>query len=148
MREEQQKTIEEITFKVIPLGFKQSRKAFVRLAKAAGPALGKADSIASLKAGKDIGAVLEGLVDSVSDNDLEWFASVFGKTTRYSTDGEKWPFMTEANQETMFSGRLILFFRWLRFCLEVNYSDFLELLRSVETDAGSPGTKEESPEES
>jgi len=141
MREPQKKTIDGITFEVTPLGFKQGRKAFVRLSKALGPALGAAPSVDALKAGRNVSAILERLVAEVSDDDLEWFASTLGdKNTRYSTDLEAWPFLNSANRETLFQGRLTLFFKWLIFALEVNFSDFLDLLKSVKTD-GAPSEK-------
>ena len=128
MREPEKKTIDGVTFEVTPLGYAVGRKAFVRLTKAVGPALAEA---AQGSEEGSMSAALERLVSSVEDSDLEWFADVLGKTTRFSTDGSKWPFLSEANRETLFSGRIFLFFQWLAFALEVNFSDFLSFLRSV-----------------
>jgi len=129
MREPQKKTIDGVTFEVTPLGYSTGRKAFVRLSKAVGPALAEA---AGGGPDPDMAAALGSLVQNVEDDDLEWFADVLGKTTRFSSDGgDKWPFLTEANREVLFSGRIFLFFQWLAFALEVNFSDFLSFLKSA-----------------
>ena len=144
MREPQKRTIEGVTFEVTPLGFKRGRRAFVRLSKAIGPALGAADSVDALRQGRGVTEVLEKLLDSVSDEDLEWFADVLGKGTRFSRDGDKWPFLNESNRDALFGGELVLFFRWLMFALEVNFSDFLELFKSGKTASDPSPQKEES----
>jgi len=118
------RTIDGVTFEVTPLGFKQARVAFVRLTKALGPALAHVDTDAP-----DMAAALSALVERVGDDDLEWFADVFGETTRFSTDGSKWPYLHADLRESLFSGgKLMLFFQWLAFALEVNFSDFLVFL--------------------
>jgi hypothetical protein len=142
MREPSKKTIDGVTFEVTPLGHKKARKAFMRLSKAIGPALagaaGSGDVSDLTGADVNIAAALGELVNHVSDEDLEWFSDVFGRTTRFSTDGQKWPFLDAANREVLFSGRLLLFFHWLAFALEENFSDFLDWLRP-EASADGPG---------
>lgn len=140
MREAQKKTIGEVTFEVTPLGFKQGRKAFVRLSKAVGPALAAAESVDHIKAGRGVTGMLEKLLDNVTDDDLDWFAEVMGKATRFSRDGDRWPYLDGNNREALFGGNLVLFFKWIVFCLEVNYADFLDLLKS-----GQPATDPSSP---
>ena len=133
-RKTEKRTIDGITFEVTQLGFAKSRQAFVRLAKAVGPALAKiADSAPSLAdmrkiAPGSLAEAVETLISNVGDSDLEWFADVFGSVTRYSVDGERWPFLRAEDREELFSGRILLFFAWLAFALEVNYSDFLSVL--------------------
>lgn len=134
MRDPEQRTIDGIAFEVTPLGYKKARQVFVRLTKTIGPAL----AMGAEGADVDMAAVLGVLTDRVSDADLEYFGEVFGSTTKYSTDGERWPFLRAADQETLFAGQLMLFFRWLAFCLEVNFSDFLDFLKSAEV-GGGPG---------
>ena len=133
MREPQKKTIDGVTYEVTPLGFKKGRRAFTRVAKILGPVLGAAESLDSL-GGRNVSAMLERLLTEVGDDDLDWFADVFGATTRFSRDGDKWPYLNESNREALFGGNLLAFFQWLVFCLEVNFSDFLGLLRK-----GKPG---------
>lgn len=136
MREPQRKTIDGVTFEVTPLGFRKGRQAFTRLAKALGPALGAAESVTELAQGQGVNKVLERLVGEVSDDDLDWFSETFAETTRFSRDGERWPTMRSAEQDALFGGNLTLFFRWLMFCMEVNFSDFLGLLRSAKSGEG------------
>lgn len=148
MREPEKRTIEGVTFEVTPLGHKTARGAFVRLSRAVGPALAKAAGSGDVTdltgADVDVAAALAALVDQVSDGDLEWFSDVLGKTTRFSQDGEKWPQLDSSNREVLFGGRLLLFFRWLVFALEVNYSDFFAFLRSASVvgDLDGPSSKD------
>lgn len=137
MREPVKKTISGVTFEVTPLGHAQGRRGFVRLAKVLGPALA-AGAGARGKGTEDMSRALEGLAERLSDEDLEWFSEAFGGATRFSTDDpKKWPYLTEANRESLFQGRIVLFFEWLLFALEVNYSDFLEWFRRA-TNAAAP----------
>lgn len=128
--EAERKTIDGIVFEVSPLGFKQGRKAFVRLSKAVGPALAAAKSLEDLK-GSNVTAMLEKLVREIDDEDLEWFSDVFGKVTRFSREGDKWPFLTDSNRELLFQGRIMLFLKWLAFSLEVQFSDFYSQLKDA-----------------
>lgn len=140
MIEPQTTTIEGVTFTVTPLRLKKSREVFLRLTKRVAPGLGALlDALASgggslmdSDAGK-IGGALEALVGPLSDEDLDWISDAFGETTTFSTDGEKTPYLTAANRESLFQGRLVLFFRWIAYCIEVNYADFFALLRERET---------------
>ncbi len=139
MLDGQEKVLGGIHFRVTPLGFKEARRAFVRLTKAVGPALARAadgtDPANARPEDLDMGSVLEALVDRVEDSDLEWFANVFGKTTTFSRDGQKWPILREAEREVLFGGgQLMLFFEWLKFCLEVNFADFLDFVRRAKPD--------------
>jgi hypothetical protein len=145
MRDPVKKTIDGVTFEVTPLGHKTARGAFVRLSKAVGPALarsaGSGDVTDLTGSDVNVAAALGEVIGNVSDEDLDWFSDVLGKTTRYSVDGEKWPFLDSSNRDVLFQGRLLLFFHWLAFALEVNYSDFFGWLRSA-LDAGEPAAEE------
>lgn len=132
MRQPEKRVIDGVHFECTPLGFAASRKAFVRLTKIAGPALASGG-------GANTAEVFAVLSERVSDEDLEWFADLFGATTRFSHDGDAWPFLKADNREVLFGGgRLGLFFQWLMFALEVNYSDFFEWLRSAATESDLP----------
>lgn len=134
MKHEQRKTIEGVTFCVTPLGYGKARKAFVRLTKAVGPALASGAGVKPED--MDVQAILGALVDNVDDSDLEWFAEAFGTATKFSTDGDKFPFLRGPEREVLFTGRLLLFFQWLAFALEVNFSDFLDFLKSADQGGG------------
>lgn len=131
MREPMKKSIGDVTFEVTPLGFKVGRKAFVRLSKALGPSLKELTAAKDLLHAGTIAGAFGKVIEHVSDEDLDWFAEIMGKGTRFSRDGDKWPFLNEANREVLFAGNLTLFFQWLAFCLEVNFSDFLELFKDA-----------------
>lgn len=143
MRDAGKRTIDGVIFEVTPLGYREGRKAFVRLSKAVGPALAQASSggdMADLSGSDvDVAAALSALVSEVSDGDLEWFADILGKTTRFSRGGDKWPYLVEANREALFAGEILLFFKWLAFALEVNFSDFLSFLRPAKSGDGLEG---------
>lgn len=132
MRETQETTIDGVSFRVAQLGFKKARKVFMRVSKVLGPAL--ATLGAESQAGEEISneailGAISGTLATVSDEDLDWLADTFGETTWFSRDREKWPLLKEANREMLFGGgNLLLFFRWIKFCLEVNFSDFLSVL--------------------
>jgi len=153
MREPQVREIDGYKFEVMPLGFKAARSAFVRLTKALGPALARAanaapdlESLRTSAAQMDLVSAVSELADRVSDDELEWFADTFGKTTRFSRTGEQWPYLTADNREALFSGgSLLLFFRWLAFALEVNFADFFEWLRRA-GDGGDHGAGSEAGE--
>ncbi len=125
MRTPETRVIDGISFEVTPLGFTAGRKLFVRLSKALGPALahlaGGAPSLAALDLPRAVASALESLTDA----DLDWASEILGDCTRvWEDDASKKPFLDKSHRESLFSGRILLFFRWLAFALEVNYSDF------------------------
>lgn len=137
--EAQRKTIEGVEFEVTPLGHKLARQGFVRLSKILGPALAAATADGQ---DADMAAALGMLVDRADDSDLEWFGDTFGKATRFSTDGgARWPFLGSPEREALFTGRLMLYFQWLIFALEVNYSDFLDWLKRAAKGAAQPASE-------
>lgn len=120
-----------VTFEVTQEGFVSARATFVRVAKAVGPALAAlaegSPSLRSLQIAPALARALEGL----SEDDLAFLSAKFGASTRYSTDGKKWPYLDQANQEELFSGSMLLFFQWLYFALRVNFSDFFGALLAL-----------------
>lgn len=139
MQLETEREIDGVRFRMTPLGFAKARRIFVRLTKIAGPAMAKA----APQGASDLADAMAVLTEKVSDADLEDLAETFGDCTRFSQDGDAWPFLNKANREALFSGgRLMLFFQWLAFALEVNYSDFFEWLKSAGGAAGQPSQSE------
>lgn len=136
--EPQRRTIDGVEFEVTPLGHKLARQGFVRLSKIIGPALAAAPTGQDA----DMQAALGMLVDRADDSDLEWFGDAFGKASRFSTDGgTRWPFLGAPEREALFTGRLMLYFQWLIFALEVNYSDFLDWLKRAAAGAAPPASE-------
>ena len=130
----------EIEFEVTPLGLEDAIDAFERLAKTAGPAL----ALIADGRGKPFafGPVVAEAVGKISAADLKWAANLFGKHTRFSRDGQAWPYLDKANREGVFAGDLPLFFRWLAFAIEANFAGFFEALgpvmRGVDPRASTP----------
>lgn len=134
MRKSESREIGGVRFHVTQLGFAKSRAVFVRLAKCLGPAvahLAETKSLTDLgSAMGDIGfaAAVKQLIASVSDEDLEYFASELGGDFARYEDGDKNPKLDKMGREACFEGRLDLFFMWLYFALEVNYLDFFRAI--------------------
>lgn len=135
--EEKTRQIGEVTFYVSPLPFSKARRVGLRLAKTLAPGIGATMEALAAVGGSvgdvdtaSIGPALGTALDPVSDEDLEYFAEVFGGVTRFSTDGTAKPFLGKAEREILFRGNLVLFFQWLVFAVEANYSDFFGLLNA------------------
>lgn len=147
MREEKSRTIDGVTFSVTQLGFREGRRAFMRLSKSIGPGmtamLAGAASIKDVQA-QGLAAGVGRLIQDVSDEDLEYFAEVFGKVTRYHTgDSSKRPVLKDTDRESLFAGRLMLFFKWLAFAAEVNFADFFAALAESPDDGQGSGDEDE-----
>lgn len=130
-RNPETREIDGFMFEVTPLGFVAGRRLFVRLTKALGPGLvalaGGAASLASL----DLVTVSRDLIASLDDAELEYMAETLGEVTRFwPADSPKAkPYLDKGNREVLFSGSILLFFRWLAFACEVQFSDFFAMLR-------------------
>lgn len=127
-----EKTIAGVHFRVAKLGFRQARALFLSVSKALGPSLGAlADgSAADMPAvlGKALSAVLEG----VDERTLEQWTDTLGSVTQFSREGTKWPFLTAENREELFRGHVFsLYFPWLLFALESQFSDFSAALAAL-----------------
>lgn len=145
---EQNRTIGDVTFHVRQLPFTKARATLVLLSKKVAPGLGallesmprKGESLLDKDAGQ-LGDALSKLLDPLSDADLEHLAEVFGDATCFQRVGSTdRPVLNKANRQALFTGRLVLFFQWLAYCVEVNYSDFFALLPEAPA-PGSPGAE-------
>lgn len=120
------------------LPFGKSRGVFMRLAKAVGPVL----SAIPMRPG-DPFPIMEALaqvVERVSDAELERLTDDLCSdgACAYSHDGAKWPLMHKDNRETLFEGDLMLYFKWLAFATEVNFSAFFAGFAAPKGSAPSP----------
>lgn len=141
-RNPETREIDGYMFEVTPLGFVQGRRLFVRLSKALGPGLvalaGGAASLASL----DLVTVSRDLIQNLDDAELEHMAETLGEVTRYwpADNPKAKPYLHKDARETLFSGSILLFFRWLAFACEVQFSDFFDMLRrALAAKAPAPG---------
>lgn len=150
--ETQTREIDGVLFRVTPMSLTAARRGLVKLAKVVGPSLAQAmneapslDALKADMAGANLVDAVSSFMDKISDQDLEWFEDQIGKHSAASMDGgDTWPALVKANRDQIFQGRLLLYFRWLAFGLEANYSDFFGWLRSAADDAGPEGGTAES----
>lgn len=135
MLEIRSKAIGNHTYRVRQLGAGEGRKALIRLVKILGPVfapllegsgkVGAGWSFLETKA-SDVGRAFEVLAERLSDQDLDYFCATFGVCTELEwPDGRAKP-LTLQEQELHFAGDYLAMFKWLAFCLEVNYSGFFQ----------------------
>lgn len=119
----------DVDFEVTQLGFADSKRLFVRLAKALGPGFAQvAEKAVNLKT-LALSGLVQAAVENLSEKDLDEIADLLGTVTRFSVDGgKKKPFLTVDNREALFSGELLLYFEWLWFALGTQYGDFSRAL--------------------
>lgn len=135
-------TIKEIDghqFEITQLPFGRARRVLVRLSKEILPVLvtamnGQADP--QLLAT----ALREGLAQ-VSDADLEFYAEEFGHGSFLCQPDGKKPRLDRSHREIVFGGKLLMFFKWLYACVEVNFADFFTEFSNL----SAPGLSEEVP---
>jgi hypothetical protein len=133
MLEARTREIDGLEFTVSMLPPKKARATLLRLSRLVGPALaelaqGKAESILDLDTSHVLAAVSR-FFAGMAEEDLEHFVSTFQSVTLVPI-----PDMPEAKPippgDALFAGRgTLIVFKWLIFCLEVNYSDFLDELK-------------------
>jgi hypothetical protein len=117
-------------YTVFQLPFGQARKLLLRLMKLAAPALGAAASggLAALVGAGSVRALFDGL----DDDSVEEFAEALGGVSRVKNEhGVELALGKRAVRDGHF-GAVGLFehFEWLKFGLEVNYSDFFDDLKA------------------
>lgn len=123
--ETKSKTIGRYEYRVTQLGFKRGNATWIRLLKVLGPALGRL-----LEGGRSLGSLaiadsLGSLAANLTEDDLNYFCEVFGESTVVNVSADKQPILIPKLQETHFAGQYGEMLKWLAFCVEVNYSDFL-----------------------
>lgn len=128
MRERVTKTIDGIDFTHTQLGAKEGRKVLVMITKSVGPGLGKLlGETNAVSVTAAIGDAVKDLADSLTVSDLEMLCETMGRSTEMLWDG-KFIQLTTDHQDIVFAGKYGTMFKWLWFCLEVNYSSFFDML--------------------
>lgn len=120
-------TIGAFTYTCMPLTAVPGRRAFVRLAKVLGPALGAAAMAAEGDEGGMV-AAFAGLVQHLSEDDVDYFCDLFGASCTVRI-GKEDPLVKDIF-ETHFMGRYLDMFKWLAFCVMTNFGDFFAGLRA------------------
>lgn len=135
----QRKTIDGYVYEVTQLGFREGRHTLTRLIHFLGPTLAKTlkgvdgglkvseiKNLSNIKLAV-VSALIEELSHSINDDDLDHFCQIFGDTTLVSVDLKHKDNLVPLDlehQEIHFKGEYGRFFKWLWFCLEVNYAGF------------------------
>lgn len=136
--------IEGFTYKLVPLPFGRGRRALMRLVRVMSPILS-----ATFRDGEQldklrmISRALEVLPQSLSDDDVTFFAKEFGDCSSY-LDGSKWVPLLPAKQEQHFAARYLAFLRWLSASIKLNFGNFFSgvMSGSVGLNLVAPGTTE------
>ena len=138
MRKTEEQEIDGVRFRFQSLPFGKARGVFLQLAKIVGPVL---KSI-PMKPG-DPFPIMEALtevLDRVSETELESLTAALATDCAYSLDGKKWPMLSKDGRETLFDGRLALFFKWFAAIVQFNFADFFDAFRAPAASApeGNP----------
>lgn len=137
----QEKLIDGVNYQVSPMAFGVGRQALLRFIKLASPIM---SSVLENKGSMETAAAaaLRVLPAVLSEEDLKYFATEFGRYSRYQHDN-KWVPLPPENQELHFAGRYSAFFGWLAFSIEVNFGPFFrDLLEQGSAAVGAmPGMK-------
>ena len=151
MREQVSREIDGHVYTCTQLGFSDARGVLTLLTKKVMPglALGLAGAVSGLQkdgakglGDLDFGEVAEGvlrLVKDLDEADLVALEERFGKTCTVQVDGRA-PVLTKENLGPHFQGKLLSYFKWLAFCVEVNYADFFALARGLQGPVSSTST--------
>lgn len=123
MIEKSTTTIGEREFEFTPLQLRPARSAFLKLAKLLGPGiaeLARGHAATGSSAEGAAGAVAA-IIQALDEPTLDFFVGLFTKQTKVRWETGIMVDLTEA----VFGGDLMQQFRWLYWCLECQYGDFL-----------------------
>lgn len=146
---QQTRKIGSSEYRVTQLPFGKAREMFVKLFRILGPVLGEAllspgsatgaAALASMT-GSTLGNILKQMPALITEEDLKDFCQVFGEKTQLIRDDGKTPWLTAELQETHFAGGMLEMFKWLAFCVEVNFGDFFAVggLRNAGASQSAP----------
>lgn len=152
MRETEKRSIDGHEYTVTQMGFADQRRVLALLTKKLGPglAVGLGGLLSALGREKgtsvldlDFEELSQGIVRLIQDldeADLLVLEEAFGKTSTVRKSDGKTPFLTSDNIGH-FRGRMLAYFKWLAFCVEVNYADFFDAARSLR--ASEPHTSDD-----
>jgi len=138
----------EITARVQPLGAKKGRRLLVKLSRIIAPALG---AMVGSGAVVDLGAArLERMATLLSshmhEDDVDDLLAQMLPQTHLKKNAESdFVQATEAIFDIVFVNRYMDQFKFLAFCLEVNYSDFLDEIKASGAAAAFLKPEEASP---
>jgi len=120
----QERIIDSVLYEVTPLPFAIGNKALLRFVRLATPVISK--FISSKPNGSTQQLAIASAISelqNISDDDIDYFAKVFGTASKYQ-NGDKMVPLVDNNREAHFSMRYMAFYEWLAFCIEVNFTLF------------------------
>lgn len=115
------KEIGGVNYKMLPLPFGIGAKALRRFVAVASPLIAAAMSGGGVAS---YAAIFEALPGAISDDDVTYFAELFGARSHYQ-DGDRWVPLVAANRETHFAMRYLDFIKWIGFGVNLNFQDIL-----------------------
>jgi len=128
--ETKEKLIGKNTYKVTQLGAVTGRKVFAKLMGLVGPAM----AVAAGEGGVE--KALASLFSGLDDANMDYFCDQFAPNTMVSTGGKL--FKLSDIFDLHFAGNYGELASWLLFSLEVNFGDFLDVLKSRVVNAPEP----------
>lgn len=121
----QSKTIDGVTYEVLPLGALASARVAAKVLKMAGPAFGDVASLVA--ASKAVSSALEGLfagiVADLDDDVMVFCLEQFAKVTHFEVGGAKLPMISQqaSHLDEHFRGRFVPMLQWLAFAASVSF---------------------------
>lgn len=115
MRKEKEAIISGTKFKVTQLGFAEGMELLTTLGRIIGPAL------SDPQRATNPAAIIGDIISRLSFAEIMSITDKLAKSTRIEREPWRWPLL---EPEVDLAGNYDLTMRWLKFALEVNYSDF------------------------
>jgi hypothetical protein len=119
----QTREIDGRAFRAWPLPFGLGLTALVRLSGIVSPVL--SSMFKGATESERMAGLFDALPAALSVDDVQYFARLFGDASHVK-DGDNWVPLVEKNQAERFEGQYMAFFKWLTFCMEVNFSGFFD----------------------
>jgi len=120
LRKTEEREIGGLKYRVAQLGGIRAREVQLRLVQCLGPSVGAL-------VGGDFAAAF-GALKALGAADLAYFCDTFGEVSFVFTEDGKMPRIDKVFDDH-FAGRTGDMWKWLLFCVEFNYADFLGELR-------------------
>ncbi len=114
--------------RVTQFGTRKGLEVFTKITNTLGPALGTVINVAQNRktgVGEEIGEALAALATAADPETMDYFLSVCSEYSELVVQDSLKP-MDDAALTLCFAGYYIKLFKWLGFCLELNYGSFLE----------------------
>lgn len=125
LAEPQSRTIDGVTYHVLPLGSLAAMRVAARVLKMAAPAFGDVASLVA--ASKAVGSSLEGLavgvVSDIDEETLVYAMQAFARVTSFEEGARRLPMVSDNadHLDEHFRGRFVAMLKWLAFAASVSF---------------------------